>query len=298
MQFDPKKLIETIKEKITGSSGIFEKLITFFSRFHKPESNKPTSKKKKKGKASKFKLVYILYFVCLVISLSGLTYLVIEVIDYFYAKEFEVNSKNYRIISNFEYGKKYLLMELKVRKIKRKHLRTLNRELNGEDWQGRVNKYSPCDESVLAFGEYPDKGNIVIKKPDKYKFVITAYDCNVKPLIGTSLIIKKPDTTNEHTPVTNEDITVKSSNTEEMKKITEDSKNQKESNEETNEETNAQIKKIESTNESEHAKTDENKEVDNSTNTQNEELNDNKQSNESLENMNESSKEKKPVAPH
>lgn len=185
-------MIESIKPLSEFLNKINEKLNTISKKLPVKKRRKTSSSVRKAKKIVFIKS--IIYLFAFTISLSGITLLGYSIYDYINAKQAEKKSNYYIIKANLYYAKASLLKTLKNRKIKRKNIRRIVKILNGEDSFGRMYNFSPCDKSVLAYGESPYPGNVTIIKKyyNPYGFVLTAYNCKVEAIESVIIKIKKP----------------------------------------------------------------------------------------------------------
>lgn len=197
-----KNIISTIKDTFSTIKDIqsFRELIKKkIADFRKPQKKSPSKVSQQYKFIKKVRQIFSLHSIVpvfgLIISMGALGLFGYSAYDYWEAKTAEQYSKDNIIRANLEYATADILLRLKKTKVKRKNLRRIMKELNGEDRFGRLSNFSSCNPEVLAFGEQPGEGNVVIKKPTRYQFVITAYDCKAEPLANKTINLKRPEKT-------------------------------------------------------------------------------------------------------
>ena len=214
------KIRTTIKEQLEKNKALAEKFEKIKSLLEKLNKNKQTTSKtrgKKKAFVRKIKKIFsagsIATVMGIIISIPAIAFLGYSSYDYVISQKQEKLSTESIVKSNLNFATKQMIKLLSVKKIKKKNLRRIIKKLNGEDDFGRLHKFGPCEGGYVAFGEYPTPGNVVIKKPTRYEFEITAYNCEVEPIVTKTIKLKPPEkkqktTTgekdkqpiNEHTP--------------------------------------------------------------------------------------------------
>lgn len=194
-------IINNIKFKLETNkfiAGLIEKIQAIIVKTRK--KNKTDTEKSNKlkrvwlRKINKiFTLKSVTSVLAVLISVPAILFYIFAFIQEHESTTIDKKSVNSIINSNLNYATLYLIKELKHRKIKRKELRRLIKELNGVDANGNMHKFVPCEESnELMFGETPAPGNVVIIKPTGYDFEITSYSCEMEPLITKTIKLKKP----------------------------------------------------------------------------------------------------------
>jgi hypothetical protein len=179
------------KEKLEN---LYEKLGEKFNKIYKPIKRKKLINLSAKNQRRLEKMLSYRMWVPIfggVISILGIIFLGYTSYDYLHAKAIKSKSKDSIVLANLNFATVSMIKILKSRRVQQKDLRRIIKELNGIDEFGRMHKFSPCDESVMAIGETPKPGNIVINRV-YYNIELTAYDCEIEPIAKNTIKLKKP----------------------------------------------------------------------------------------------------------
>lgn len=194
-------IINDIKLKLQSNkiiAGLLEKIQIFIIKFRKKQkTDSEKSNKLKRVWQRRFKKIFslksITSVIAILISIPAILFYVYAFIENNDSKTIDEKSVNRIINSNLNYATVYLIKELKYRRIQKKQLRGLIKQLNGVDSYGNMHKFAPCKEyRELMFGETPAPGNVVIWKPTGYEFEITSYNCTLEPLLTKTIKLKIP----------------------------------------------------------------------------------------------------------
>ncbi|MEW5818822.1 MAG: hypothetical protein AB1782_01410 [Cyanobacteriota bacterium] len=192
------EILSKIRAKIEANENLSKRfgfVLEKIDSFAKKDHMDGIKRKKRFFKKLKkiFSLKNVSVFLAIMISAPAIVFFAYTYIDYTTSKKIEHLSHNSKIIVNLDYATSFILKRLETTKISKKKVRKLIKVLNGQDSFGRMHKFSPCDRSILAFGERPQGGIVTIdKKFEPYGFVITAYNCEVEPLAEKFIKLKRP----------------------------------------------------------------------------------------------------------